>query len=43
MESIAAYHERKRYDKKFQDHRRDPAKHPEPVLFNHVRRYVYVI
>lgn len=32
-----------RYAKKFEDHRRDPTKHPEPVLFNHVTRYVYVI
>ena len=40
MESIAAYHERKRYEKKFEDHERDPAKHPEPTLFKRTTRYV---
>ncbi len=40
MEAMSAFHERKRYVRQFRDHRRDPAKHPEPVLYDRCNRYV---
>ena len=40
LEFLSAYHERKKYNRREADHRRDPLRHPEPVLFNHADRYL---
>ena len=43
LEFLSAYHERKRYNRRENDHRRDPTRYPEPVLFNRTARSLYVI
>ena len=40
LETMAEYHERIRFNKKNSDHRRDPERHPMPVLFHKAQRSV---